>query len=165
MKYLTTVDEQAFEIEVKSEREILVNGERVEVDFQSVAGEPVYSLIVDGRSHEAYVYPEQNGLSVLMVGRLYQVTVEDERQRRLREATGGLALSSGDFQLKAPMPGLVVAIPVEAGQEVERGAILVILESMKMQNELKAPRQGSVTQVRIRPGDRVDQGQVLVTLS
>ena len=164
MRYLTTVDSQPYEIEIKSEREVIVNGERVEVDFQSVADEPVYSLIVDGRSHEAYVYPEQNGLSVLMVGRLYQVTVEDERQRRLREATGGLTVPTGDFHLKAPMPGLVVAAPVEVGQSVERGSILVILESMKMQNELKSPREGFVQRVRIHPGDRVEQNQVLVTV-
>ncbi len=165
MKYLTIVDSETYEIEIKSEREIIVNGERVEVDFQSVAGEPVYSLIVDGRSHEAYVYPEQNGLSVLLVGRQYQVSVEDERQRRLREASGALSVPTGDYHLKAPMPGMVVAAPVAPGQAVERGTILVVLESMKMQNELKAPRDGTVAQVRVRPGDRVDQNQILLTLS
>jgi biotin carboxyl carrier protein len=62
------------------------------------------------------------------------------------------------------MPGLVVAVPVEEGQLVARGDALVILESMKMQNELKAPRQGTVAQVRIRPGERVELNQVLMTL-
>jgi biotin carboxyl carrier protein len=62
------------------------------------------------------------------------------------------------------MPGLVVAVPVEEGQLVARGDALVILESMKMQNELKAPRQGTVAQVRVRPGERVELNQVLMTL-
>jgi len=55
-------------------------------------------------------------------------------------------------------------VPVEEGQLVARGDALVILESMKMQNELKAPRQGTVAQVRIRPGERVELNQVLMTL-
>jgi biotin carboxyl carrier protein len=76
-----------------------------------------------------------------------------------------LTVRAGEYHLKAPMPGMVVAVPVEEGQKVERGADLVILESMKMQNELKAPREGTVTHVRVRPGDRVDQNQILISLS
>jgi acetyl/propionyl-CoA carboxylase alpha subunit len=165
MKYIATVDDQAYEIEINSEREVEVNGQRLTVDFQSVAGEPVYSLLVQGRSHEAYVHEVDDGLIVQLAGRMYHVRVEDDRQRRLREASGGREVPGGDYQLKSPMPGLVVAVPVESGQTVERGDILVILESMKMQNELKAPRAGSVTQLRVKSGDRVDQNQVMLTLS
>jgi biotin carboxyl carrier protein len=71
----------------------------------------------------------------------------------------------GEFTLAAPMPGMVVAIPVEVGQSVEKGDNLIILESMKMQNELKAPRGGKVSGVRVSPGDSVDLNQVLLTLT
>jgi len=63
------------------------------------------------------------------------------------------------------MPGLIVAVPVEEGQQVDKGDNLVILESMKMQNEIKAPREGKVTGVRVNPGDNVDQNQVLVVIN
>ena len=62
------------------------------------------------------------------------------------------------------MPGLIVAIPIEEGEKVTRGSNLVVLESMKMQNELKAPRDGEVTAIRVQTGDNVDQEQVLVVL-
>ena len=165
MKYIATVDDQTYEIEINSEREVLLNGQRMTVDFQSVADEPVYSLLVQGRSHEAYVHEVDDGLVVLLAGRMYHVGVEDDRQRRLREVSGDRKVAGGDYHLKSPMPGLVVAVPVKSGQPVERGAILVILESMKMQNELKAPRAGTVTQLRVKPGDRVDQNQVMLTLA
>jgi biotin carboxyl carrier protein len=71
---------------------------------------------------------------------------------------------SGEFNLKSPMPGLIVAVPIVEGQVVVKGQDLVILESMKMQNELKAPRDGKIGRVRVRPGDSVEQSQVLVTL-
>lgn len=165
MKYIATTDDHTFEIEILSDREVSIDGQRLSVDFQSVGGQQVYSLIVDGRSYEAYVYPTAEGLDVVLAGRLYRVVVEDERERRLRMASTARVTAGGELSLRAPMPGLVVAVPVCAGQSVERGADLVILESMKMQNELKAPRAGTVSQIRVRPGDRVDQNQVLLVLS
>jgi biotin carboxyl carrier protein len=164
MKYIATVDDKTYEIEINNEGEITLDGRRLAMDLQSVAGQPVYSLIIDGRSIEAYVVPGDEGIEVMLGGRLYNVTVEDERLRRLRQASAGLTVRAGEYHLKAPMPGMVVAVPVEEGQKVERGADLVILESMKMQNELKAPREGTVTHVRVRPGDRVDQNQILISL-
>ena len=67
-------------------------------------------------------------------------------------------------QLKAPMPGLVVAVPVADGQPVKKGEILLILESMKMQNELKSPRDGTILRVKVKAGDSVEQNQVLLTV-
>jgi biotin carboxyl carrier protein len=164
MRYITTVDGETYEVEINSESEITVSGRKLQVDFQSVADQPVYSLILEHQSYEAYVYPSEQGLDVLLQGQLYHITVEDERQRRLRQASGMQISPSGEFHLKAPMPGLIVAIPVTEGQSVSQGQDLVILESMKMQNELKAPRDGTVSRVRVKPGDGVEQDQILVTL-
>ena len=57
-----------------------------------------------------------------------------------------------------------VAVPVTEGEEVEKGQVLVILESMKMQNELKAPRAGKVSRVRVKGGESVEQKQTLLTI-
>jgi biotin carboxyl carrier protein len=62
------------------------------------------------------------------------------------------------------MPGLIVAVRVSPGQEVKKGEALVILESMKMENELKAPRDGKIGAVRVEARQAVDQGQTLVTI-
>jgi biotin carboxyl carrier protein len=62
------------------------------------------------------------------------------------------------------MPGLIVSVPVNEGQAVEKGDVLLILESMKMQNELKSPRAGSVSRVRVKPGDRVEQKETLLSV-
>jgi biotin carboxyl carrier protein len=164
MKYIATLADQTFEIEINAEDQITVNGEQLSIDFRSVSGQPVYSLIVNGQSHEAYVQATEAGLEVLLQGQLHVVEVEDERQRKLRESSGGPVLHSGEFNLRAPMPGLIVAVPVVEGQTVTRGQDLVILESMKMQNELKAPRDGTVGRVRVGTGDRVEHNQVLVSL-
>ena len=62
------------------------------------------------------------------------------------------------------MPGLVVTIPVSEGQEVKRGQVILILESMKMQNELKSPRDGTIGRIRVKPGETVEQKQTLLSV-
>jgi len=59
----------------------------------------------------------------------------------------------------------VVAVSVEEGQEIQKGQVVMILESMKMQNELKAPRSGKVGRIQVKPGETVEQRQVLLTIS
>jgi biotin carboxyl carrier protein len=165
MKYLATIGDRTFEIEINAEGQILADGQLLAVDFHSVADQPVYSLLLDGESFEANVSSADQNIEVLLRGHLFVVTVEDERQRRLRESTSGGPVLEGEYSLTAPMPGLVVAIPVEEGQAVELGQNLVILESMKMQNELKAPRAGTVGRIRVGTGDNVEQNQILLSLT
>lgn len=164
MKYIATVDDKQFLVEIIDEKHLSVDGKIYEVDFESVSGQPVYSLIVDGRSHESYIQPGDDAWQVLLRGRLYPVKVEDEREKRLRAAAGGGVAETGEFHLKAPMPGLVVAVPVAEGEHVKKGQALVILESMKMQNELKSPRDGVVDRIRIRAGESVEQKQALLSV-
>jgi biotin carboxyl carrier protein len=164
MKYIATVEDREFLVEVLDDRHINVNGKTYEVDFETVSGQPVYSLIVDGKSHEAYVQENDNVWQVLLRGRLYPVRVEDEREKRLRAAAGAGVAEAGEFHLKAPMPGLVVSILVSEGQEVKKGQVLLILESMKMQNELKSPRDGIVNRVKVRAGESVEQKQSLLSV-
>lgn len=164
MKYITTIEDRQFTVEIIDEKHVSVDGKVYEIDFESVAGQPVFSLIVDGRSHESYIYPGDDNWQVLMRGRLYPVQVEDEREKRLRAAAGGGVAETGEFHLRAPMPGLVVSVPVTEGQSVTRGQVILILESMKMQNELKAPRDGTIGRIRVRPGETVEQKQTLLSM-
>ncbi|HSL46537.1 MAG TPA: biotin/lipoyl-containing protein [Anaerolineales bacterium] len=164
MRYITTVEDKQFLVEIIDEKHVSVDGKVYEVDFESVSGQPVYSLIVNGRSHEGYVAQSEDFWQVLLRGRLYPILVEDEREKRLRSAAGGGVAETGEFHLRAPMPGLVVSIPVEEGREIKKGQVLLILESMKMQNELKAPRDGTVGRIRVKPGETVEQKQTLLSV-
>lgn len=164
MKYVTTINDKQFIVEIIDEKHVILDGQPVEVDFQSVDGQPVYSLLIEGRSYEAYVNESDGLWQVLLLGDLYTATVEDEREKRLMAAAGGTVAGSGEFHLKAPMPGLVVAIPVEEGQTVEKGDVLLILESMKMQNELRSPKEGTVARIKVKPGDSVEQKTTLLSV-
>jgi biotin carboxyl carrier protein len=164
MKYITTLDGKEYNIEIIDEHHVAIDGRVLSVNFESVSGQPVFSLIIDGKSFEAYVYESEDGMQVLLRGRLYHLTVEDEREKRLRAAAGAGAADTDEFHLKAPMPGLVVAVQVSDGDTVEKGQTLVILESMKMQNELKSPKSGKVSRIRVKPGEKVEQRQTLLSV-
>lgn len=165
MKYITTINETQYEVEILGPRQVSVNGKVYDVDFQSISGQPIFSLLVDGGSYQAHVYPgEEETLQVLMRGTLYTALIEDEREKRLRAAGGSGASGSGEFVMKAPMPGLIVKVAVNEGDQVKKGQVLVILESMKMQNELKSPREGKVTRVQVKAGDSVEQRQSMLSV-
>lgn len=165
MRYIATIDGVDYLVEMIDERLIALNDQVCEIDFAPVGDQPIFSLLIDGKSYEAFVNPQDEAWQVLLFGNLYSVRVEDEREQRLRAAAGGRVMERGEFHLKAPMPGLVVAVPVSEGQRVNKGDVLVILESMKMQNELKSPREGVVARLKVGVGDSVEQSQTLLSVT
>src|SRR5512137_1094726 len=123
MKYISEVDGLEFPVEILDNHHVHFGGEVLEVDLAAVSGEPLYSLIVNGESYEGYVYPDEDGWQVLLLGQFYQVHVEDEREKRLKLAEQVVIRAGAESSIKAPMPGLVIAVPVTEGQEVEKGQI------------------------------------------
>lgn len=165
MKYVTTINEKTFEIEFKPDGSMLVNGEPRSYDFLSL-GEHLYSVIMDNQSHEAVVeHQDGHHFDVMIGGKLYDARVMDERSQLMANRHGSDFVDSGEISIAAPMPGLVADILVHAGQDVAKGDTLVILESMKMQNEIKAPRDGTVQRISVEVGDSVEQKRLMVTLT
>jgi biotin carboxyl carrier protein len=107
----------------------------------------------------------ESGWVVHAGGEVWDAQVVDERTRRLREVTGGGRAGGGRVAIKAPMPGRVVRVEVEAGDRVRQGQGVVVLEAMKMENELAAPLAGRVTAVHAQAGTAVTKGTVLVEVS
>ncbi len=165
MKYMATVNGQMFTIDILPDGKLLVDGEPRDVDFLALDEQALYSLMVDNVSYEGMVQEVEGQYDVLLWGALYSVQVMDEREQRLAKSSAGFIPGDAEIVIRAPMPGLIIAVPVQPGQEVEAGQTLVILESMKMENELKAPRAGKVHMVNVKPGDSVEQNKSLVTVT
>jgi pyruvate carboxylase subunit B len=101
---------------------------------------------------------------VTLGGRRIAVKVLSWRERVLDEARLAAAERGGPIEIRSTLPGLVVAVNVAVGAEVEEGESLLTIEAMKMQNEVRAPRAGSVAQVAVSPGQPVATGVLLVRL-
>lgn len=91
-------------------------------------------------------------------------TIKIVDPRRLRSGQNSGGHHHGVAQIVAQMPGKVVKVQVEAGETVEKGVGVVVVEAMKMQNEMKSPRAGVVVSVNVKPGDTVNAGDVLFVL-
>jgi biotin carboxyl carrier protein len=164
MKYVTTIKGHEYIVDILDEHRVSVDGVIYQMDFMPVGDQPVYSLMLDGQSFDGHVYPNEDTWQVLFHGNMFTATVEDEREKRLRASMAGKVAEHVDYHMKAPMPGMVVSIPVSEGQVIQKGDVLVILESMKMQNELRSPRNGKVVRVRVKSGDRVEQKETLLSV-
>jgi len=164
MKYITTVNDQEYVVEIDHDDQITVDGRLYEVDFQQLSEGGILSLLLDNQSLEAIVEERDQAWEVLIRGELYAVRVQDERAYRLAKDRGPVAEVTGDATVKSPMPGLIVNVPVEVGEIVKKGDKVIILESMKMENELRSPRDGIVTHVYIGEGASVEKDQVLITI-
>jgi biotin carboxyl carrier protein len=141
-----------------------VGGRRYELEVREP--EPgVYLLLHEGRVYECRVGGggvSAAGAEVSVGNRSYRVRLSDPK--RLRGAGAAAGHGEGRAQVLAPMPGKVVRVLVEVGQEVEAGAGLVVVEAMKMQNELKSPKAGAVAELHVQPGATVNAGEVLVVV-
>jgi pyruvate carboxylase subunit B len=165
VKYWVTVNGREVEVEFVGDA-IMVDGSRQQASLDPVAGTPLQSLTRNGTSRTlAFESLGRGQWAISMQGRALEVEVLDQRSRHIRSLSGAAAGQGGGGVLKAPMPGLVVRVQVEPGQQVQAGAPLVVLEAMKMENQLKAPAAGMIAEVRVVAGAAVEKGQVLVTLS
>jgi acetyl/propionyl-CoA carboxylase alpha subunit len=137
--------------------ECRVDGQGVRADVRLL--EPgVMSLLVDGRQYRCVF----DGDGVVIGGRKYGFEVDDPRSLQGRRGAG--AGAEGPRLVKAPMPGRVVRVLVEAGDEVTAGQGVVVIEAMKMQNELKSPKGGRVVRIGVAVGDTVGSGEVLLVV-
>jgi biotin carboxyl carrier protein len=122
----------------------------------------VFSILMNGRSYQARVEPVAGGgYQVEVRGRRFATEVKDPRGLTRRNRGG---IGEGPLSVAAPMPGKVVRVLVSAGDTVEAGVGLVVVEAMKMQNEMKSPKAGRVVQVTAREGATVAAGDVLATI-
>ena len=161
MKYAALINDQQYDIEINDSGEVLINGERRDVDFLNLGGS-LFSVITENQSLEAVIDDDEGRIAVMMGGRLYETQVLDERAMLMMQRRGGQVVSSGEVH--APMPGLIVEVTVGTEQAVEQGATLIILESMKMQNELKSPIAGVVRAVHAEAGQAVEKNALLVEI-
>lgn len=152
--------------------EITTNGRSYPVSDQDLAGLNLvstgpnsYHLLRDGKSYDIEVLdflPDKKSLTIRLNGKELQLDISDETDLLVRQLGFSTVETAISKDVVAPMPGLVLEIMVSAGDTVEAGTPLIILEAMKMENVLKAEGEGTVKSVSVKKGDAVEKRQLLI---
>jgi biotin carboxyl carrier protein len=164
MKYFVRVNGEQHEV-VLDERGVHIDGEDVAARVMPVNGTPVQMVMIGDEVHRVVVRRGPRGQYTLSLdGYRFEVEALNERAHAIRELSGVSAAPSGPAPLVAPMPGLIVRVNVQAGDQVQMGQGLVVMEAMKMENELRAQAAGRVKTVVVSPGTAVEKGTVLLEM-
>ena len=165
MKYFVKVGEEEVEVLVDGDS-VTVNGETHRASLSSVGGTPVSLLRVGDEVRRVVSRSgESRGRYALWLdGFRFEAEALDERARTIRELTGAAGAAAGPAPIVAPMPGMIVRVSAEVGDQVQPGQGVVVMEAMKMENELRATAAGTVRAVLVTPGTAVEKGAVLLEL-
>jgi biotin carboxyl carrier protein len=166
MKYFVTVNGRDYDIECNEQSPALirVNGKTIPFDFRQGTHPENVHLIYNHQSLMFWMENNHEGYQAHCLGHDFNITVEDEKTRRLKtvlKAGGGRGVAG---IVKASMPGMIVKTMVEVGQVVHKGQGLVIVEAMKMENEVKSPIDGKVSEIKVKPLQAVEKGEVLLVI-
>ena len=140
--------------------EFSLDGNIIDVNAVEVAPN-TFSILLKGESHQVRIAPRPDGSLTVHTGLAeYHAEVIDPRSWRGRRH--GALEAEGRQQIAAPMPGKVVRLLVKAGDAVEAGQGLLVVEAMKMQNEIRSPKSGKIEKLFATEGQAVNAGEVLL---
>lgn len=138
---------------------VLLDSQPVDADL-ILATPNAVSVLLNGTAFEFYVAAAPGGSYTLKSGsHEFHAEVRDPRSWRGRKQ-GGLD-AEGRQEIVAPMPGKVIRLLVKAGDQVETGQGLVVVEAMKMQNEIRSPKKGRIERLQAKEGQLVNAGDIL----
>lgn len=140
-----------------------------------------YNYKINGNNYSVSVGDIENGIAQVEVNGIpYKVELEQKsapvtvvkstRPSAAPRTNSGEKIitkptvASAASPVKAPLPGVVVQIPVKVGDVVKAADTILILEAMKMENSIHAGRDGKVASIDVNPGDSVLEGTTLITL-
>jgi biotin carboxyl carrier protein len=138
-----------------------IDGQELKVDAREVSP-GVYSILIGGRSYEVRVESAGADLRVTSNGREYKANIQDPRAWRRNRA--GAAEAEGRQQVLAPMPGKIVRVLVQVGDEVQAAQGLLVVEAMKMQNEIRSPKSGKIERIAVVEGQTVNAGEMVAVV-
>ena len=166
MKFWITLEGRDAQVECRTEADKVwldVDGKELEADFHPLPDGEVYSLLVNGHSHEVRVTSAGDHLEVSLRGITFPVEVRNPIEKVLKGLLRPSGAAAGET-IVAPMPGVIVAFRVQPGDVVVAGQAVVVVEAMKMQNELIARHGGIVTELLAAERASVAAGQPLLRL-
>ncbi len=141
---------------------VVVDNKKYHVDAEKI-DKNTYSLLYKGKSYDLKVVSEDDKrkYSVKHKFNYYEVEIMDS-VARYRKNRGNNDIEEDQSSISSPMPGKVVKIPIEVGDNVVSGQTLIIISAMKMESEYKAKKDGKIKEILITEGSTIEGNQSLI---
>lgn len=127
-----------------------------------------FHLLKDGKAYHCELVSNDSvnkKMTVKVNGRRHEISIADQYDQLVKQLGLSAVVAQKSSNVFAPMPGLVLSILVNAGDEVAEGTPLLILEAMKMENVIKAEGAGTITEITVKQGDAVEKRQLLIEVA
>jgi biotin carboxyl carrier protein len=163
MLQVKTANDKTWQVDIQKNT-VLLNGAPFNWDISPI-GPNTYHIIKDARSYTAELVSanyQEKTFTFKINGAVQTVSVKDRFDLLLDKLGMSNANAHKVNDVKAPMPGLILEIKVQPGQEVKKGDPIMILEAMKMENIIKSPGDGVVKEVKVQVKQNVEKNQVLI---
>ena len=137
----------------------------IDMDWDISHNGRLFHIIYKHRSYTAELLSSDfvsKKINIKINGRRYEVDIKDKMDLLLDKLGMDQVISSAVKNITAPMPGLILQLHVNEGDEVKKGDAIMVLEAMKMENTLKSPGDGTVKSILVKAGDSVEKNQVLI---
>jgi biotin carboxyl carrier protein len=148
----------------EDDRSGTLNDKPFSIDVQKI-NDTTFHVIKDNCSYNVEILstkPSEKAYFVKVNGEKFKFELKDRFDELLQQLGLDSLASAKVSEVKAPMPGIVLAVEASVGQEVSKGDTLLILEAMKMENAIKSPAEGVVKEICVEQGVAVDKNQILI---
>ncbi len=166
MYHVKVNQQNTYDVNVEANA-ITLNNEQKDISFAALS-ENKYHVLMNNKSYNVEIISintELKTASLKVNNRVYECEIKDQFDDLLKSLGLDNLNTKKLNEIKAPMPGLVLKVLVEEGQEFKKGDNLLVLEAMKMENILKAPADGKVKSIKIKSGDKVEKNEILLSLA
>jgi len=156
--YRVNVGKRSYDVTIKNDV-LLVNGAPHKIDMESLNGNGLHILRQPTRNVETYLESNRNGIYDVQIEGNHlsaEVVFGHHKQDNKTKSSVG--------KLFAPMPGIIIDIPVKLGDRVEKGDTILVQEAMKMQMKIRTSSSGTVIRINTATGSQVEKGELLVTI-
>jgi len=175
-EYLVSIGDRRFRVALTRAGSAVVNGTRYSYDLEETS-EGVISMILEGTVFDVAVLGKgcssdrppadwrDEPLHVTVSGTGFEALVDDQRSLLIKSLLKASSHTPKAIAVRAPMPGLIVRLEVEAGQTVNAGQGLLVLEAMKMENEIRTINAGCIDEICVQSGHTVEKDELLIRMT
>jgi pyruvate carboxylase subunit B len=166
MKYFLKQNDDYLEMDIQgSNGKLNVSRSDISYDVDMIRlDDRRYSVIINNRSYVVEAGSEKNAIRLLVDQHEWVIPVLNRQQRIESEILGSAENESGEGEIRAPMPGMILRVEVAPGDTIEVGQPLLVIEAMKMENEIRSKVSGVVKEIHAQPKQAVEKDDLLIKL-